>query len=177
MSAMTSAATCEYPVLGYMPMPENFRYKEVLSRGRPCHDPMSRFRMKHPKMPCSRRAKIFAPFDALRGFNEAVASKEVIYTGRPELSENEKEQLSDKLALLHKLTCNKKAAKKNAPLVTVTYFQPCLDESNDAYGAGGTIESITGICSRVDALISHMIYVGDQSIPLEYLTSISCDEL
>ena len=177
MSSMTSAATYEDPVLGYMPMPENFRYKEVMLRGRPCHDPGSSFRIKHPKMPCSRRAKIFAPFDALRGFNEAVASKEVIYTGRPELSEDEKEQLNDKLAVLHKLTINREEAKKNAPIVTVTYYQPCLDETNESYGTDGTFETVTGICNRVDVVITCTIRVGNQSIPLEDLISISCDVL
>ena len=173
MSSMTSAATYEYPVLGYVPMPENFRYKDVILRGRPCHDPGSRFRIKHPKMPCSRRAKIFAPFDALRGFNEAVASKEIFYTERPELSEDEKEQLNNKLAILHKLTINRKEAKKNAPLVKVTFYQPCLDELNDSYGKGGTLETITGICRRVDAVVTCTITIEDQVIALDDIVYIS----
>ena len=44
-------------------------------------------------MPCSRRAKIFAPFDALKGFSEAVASKDVLYRDRVILTPEDQEEL------------------------------------------------------------------------------------
>ena len=53
-----------------------FRYPDVLRRGRPVHDPQDAFSSRHPAMPLSRRAKIFSPFDALKGFNEALREKE-----------------------------------------------------------------------------------------------------
>ena len=59
--------------LGAMPMPAGFRYREVFLRGKPAHDRYDAFRVRHPQMPASRRAKIFAPFEALRGFDEALA--------------------------------------------------------------------------------------------------------
>ena len=52
-------------ILGYMPEPKNFKYKAVLEHGRPQHEPFDAFRLKHPIMPLQKRAKIFAPFDAL----------------------------------------------------------------------------------------------------------------
>ena len=55
--------------------PEGFRYSEVLRRGRPVHDPLDPFTVRHPAMPLSRRAKIFSPFDALRGFGDAITAK------------------------------------------------------------------------------------------------------
>lgn len=173
MSVMTSTIDCDYPPIGYMPMPPGFKYRDVLKKGRPQHDRLSLFRLKHPQMPCSRRAKIFAPFDALRGFNEAVASKEVGYTGKPELSEEEKERLDKKLTILHKLTYNRKTARKNAPHVTVTYYQPCSDEQSDAYGTDGTIESISGICSRVDTQITYAITIDHTNILLDDIISIT----
>ncbi len=59
-------------MLGYLPMPENFKYKAVLEQGQPKHEPFDAFRLKHPSMPLSQRAKIFAPFDALRGFDFSI---------------------------------------------------------------------------------------------------------
>ena len=41
-------------VLGYMPMPANFRYREVALRGRPQHKGWDAFSIKHPPMPASR---------------------------------------------------------------------------------------------------------------------------
>ena len=67
-------------------MPADFPYAEVLRKGQPVHTPTDDFRLKHPSMPAGRRAKIFSPFDALKGFNEAVASKEVLYEMRRQLS-------------------------------------------------------------------------------------------
>ncbi len=49
-----------------------FRYQDVLDKGRPCHDPLDPFSLRHPPMLLSRRAKIFAPFDALKGYTEAI---------------------------------------------------------------------------------------------------------
>ena len=44
--------------------------------------------MQRPKMPIKERAKIFAPFDALRGFRELLATEEVVYEDRIEPSED-----------------------------------------------------------------------------------------
>ena len=62
-------------MIGYMPMPENFRYKNVYLRGKPVHRDMDAFSLKHPAMDSGKRAKIFSPFDALRGFNFAVLTR------------------------------------------------------------------------------------------------------
>ena len=59
----------EKAILGYMPEPKNFKYKEVMAHGKPQHEMFDPFRLKHPSMPLQKRAKIFAPFDALRGFD------------------------------------------------------------------------------------------------------------
>ena len=53
-------------------------------------------------MPASRRAKQFMPFDALRGLKEAIAAKEKRPEPRRELTDYMKEQISKKLAELHK---------------------------------------------------------------------------
>ncbi len=58
-------------------IPEGFPYRQILLLGRPVHEPYSRFRARHPRMDPGRRAKIFAPFDALRGFDLALTAKRV----------------------------------------------------------------------------------------------------
>lgn len=47
----------------------SFRYQSVYEKGRPLHKPTDSFSLKHPSMDLSRRAKIFNPFDALKGFS------------------------------------------------------------------------------------------------------------
>lgn len=57
-------------------IPANFRYRDVLRRGKPVHEKFDRFSIRHPAMPLEKRAKIFAPFDALKGFSDAIAAVE-----------------------------------------------------------------------------------------------------
>ena len=57
------------PPLGYASIPPGFPYLDVLQKGRPLHEKTDPFRIRHPSMDTGRRAKIFAPFDALRGFS------------------------------------------------------------------------------------------------------------
>ncbi|MCR5702579.1 MAG: hypothetical protein K6G76_10620 [Lachnospiraceae bacterium] len=57
--------------------PQDFKYIEVIKKGKNKHIKNDAFYLKHPPMDLSRRAKIFAPFDALKGFNEAIEEKNV----------------------------------------------------------------------------------------------------
>ena len=54
----------------------SFRYREVYEKGKPVHEKNDSFSVKHPPMELSRRAKIFSPFDALKGFSEELAKTE-----------------------------------------------------------------------------------------------------
>ena len=56
------------------------------------------------KMSRAERARQFMPFAALRGFEDLIARQERIYTPRRELSEEEAERLSDRLAALERGT-------------------------------------------------------------------------
>ena len=51
-------------------LPSSFRYRNVLEKGKPVHDKNDNFSIRHPAMDLSRRAKIFNPFDALKGFGD-----------------------------------------------------------------------------------------------------------
>ena len=54
----------------------SFRYKDVYEKGKPVHDKNDNFSVKHPPMELSKRAKIFSPFDALKGFSDELAKAE-----------------------------------------------------------------------------------------------------
>ena len=138
--------------IGVMAMPVDFRYREVFLKGRPRHDRYDPFRIRHPSMDRGHRAKIFSPFDALKGFNEAVASKDVLYEDRIELLQEDSEELSRRLNVLHNLTFNSRMARANRVQVTVTYYEPCSDENSEAYGLRGQYKTITGICWNVDTI-------------------------
>ena len=48
---------------------------------------------RHPPMPRPDRAKQFMPFAALRGYDEAIAEKEIIFEPRAELSDEQRDRL------------------------------------------------------------------------------------
>lgn len=148
-------------------MPEGFPYREVFLRGKPQHERFDDFDAKHPKMPCGKRAKIFAPFDALKGFNEAVAAKDVVYVEPIELGQQDREELDRCLNILHKLTINGRAAKANRVVVTVTYYVPCEDPESFSFGIKGQYKTVTGICWGVDSVLFHRIRVGAIYSPSE----------
>lgn len=65
------------------------------------------------RMTRSERAKIFMPFAALKGYEEATAAREDVLTERIELSEERQSYLNDQLTQL----------EKGMP-IRITYFQP-----------------------------------------------------
>ena len=158
--------------VGVMPMPVDFRYREVFLRGRPQHARYDDFGARHPKMACAKRAKIFSPFDALKGFNEAVSSKEVPYVERIEPEQQDREELDRRLNILRALTFNGRMAKANRVEVTVRFYVPCADKNNFAFGLRGLYESVTGICRGVDPELTRTIRVGGRAIAFDSIVSV-----
>lgn len=154
--------------VGYMPMPADFRYKAVYDRGKPS------LPKKHPMMDTGHRAKIFAPFDALRGFNLAIMSKEVLYVPKRILEEAEQEELNRRLTILHNLTINGRMARANKPVAEVTYFVPCTDRNHEAYGWKGTYTTIKDIVWNVD-FISATVRVGKTHIRMADISDVTAD--
>ena len=175
-------------VIGYMPMPVNFEYRSLFLHGRPKHEKYDDFWRKHPPMDTVHRAKIFSAFDALTGFGDCIASKEVQYSDRRHLSEEKHENLDKKLSVLRRLTRNSREVRRNMPQISVEYFSPCTDRNSFAYGTGGIYETVSGICRKIDD-ISDTITVGETVIPIDdisllvsvsfaliYVRSLSCLE-
>ena len=167
--AMNTGWQRTWPVVGDMPMPLDFRHAAVLRRGRPRHGSPGKlatydtFYIKHPPMECSRRAKLFAPFDALAGFSQCIKAKQELYCERRRLTEGEREDLDARAAKLHRLTLNGRMARQNAVLVSITYFEPCSDINSESYtkeGRYGQYMTITGIVCRVDLINQKIILRG-----------------
>lgn len=104
-------------------------------------------------MDLGHRAKIFAPFAALKGFSESIAAKDVVYRDRIELSEDDRKELDKKLRILKGLTFNSRMARQNHVKVTVVYYVPCADENHDAFEFRGSYREISGICQGVDTVL------------------------
>ena len=153
--------------IGVMPVPADFRYLNVFLKGKPQHDRFDAFRVRHPMMDVGHRAKIFAPFDALKGFSEAIASKDVQYEYRIELSSEDAEELARRLSILHNLTFNSRMARANRVQVSVTYYEPCSDKDHDSYGIKGRYKTVTGICWNVDTEEKHTILIDRIQLSLE----------
>lgn len=119
--------------IGAMQMPDDFRYRKAFIKGMPVHDKWDSFRAKHPAMPRSRWAKIFAPFDALKGFDEAIGSKRNIYVDRIELEEDSLQELNLQLNILKNYTWNSRMAWQNRIAVTITNFQQTAETDQGKY--------------------------------------------
>lgn len=125
------------------------RYGNIIFRDGPIHDG-DVFSRKHPKMSQQNRAKLFAPFAALVGFDERVRKKEINYVPKHELDSDEEWELNHQLYRLHCLTANSRLARANMVGVSIEYFVICTDEENDAYRVKGQYKTITGVVLKVD---------------------------
>lgn len=156
--------------IGKMAMPAGFKYRNVYLKGKPQHQGWDDFTIKHPPMPASRWAKIFAPFDALKGFDEAIEEQEELFVRKPELSGFQKEQLDEKIGILHRMTRNGKLARENKVTASVEYFEAsATDRQLDGQGDGcetlGKIKKIDGQVWKVD-ITFHSIQIADSVIDL-----------
>ena len=110
---------------------------------------MARTTVRAP-MPASRRAKQFAPFDALKGLKEAIAEKERIPTPRRILAEDALSELNETLSQLRK-----------GSIVTVVYY--CIYEQE--------YHQITGAVVSVDTYWS-LVQIGNMAIDFSEIFEI-----
>ena len=76
--------------VGAMEMPRGFCYRDVFLKGKPRHEKDDGFLFRHPRMEHAKRAKIFAPFDALKGFDDALGAYARAAAGPEETDANER---------------------------------------------------------------------------------------
>ena len=143
------------------------RYGGIIFLDRPVHDG-DLFSRRHPSMTRLNRAKIFAPFAALVGFDECVRRKEIQYVSKVELDADEEWELNRRLLIIHDRTANSKLARANAVVVKVEYFAVCTDSENDAYWEKGQYLTVTGRAVKVDPHTQELTLVvegGKKGIP------------
>ena len=151
------------------------KYKYAFSRERPAHELCDEFSLRHPRMPLQQRAKIFSPFAALRGFEEALESKLEHYVSRSERSEEDQARINRVLMELCARTVNGCPARDRPITLTVTYFVPCADEAHEAYGLRGTYETLTGTLRKIDPTLRKTIRIGETVISFSDISEIRID--
>ncbi|MBR1742647.1 MAG: hypothetical protein IJ733_12435 [Lachnospiraceae bacterium] len=151
-----------------------FKYGKILEKGKPVHPKYDPFSIRHPHMELSRRAKIFAPFDALKGFHEAITEKDVLYEKRRELSEAETEKIDRILFRLKELTKNGRTARENQIQAAITCFIPLEAPDQPASDAYGTCKKISGTVFGIDE-ICRKIKINDIWISFDDILDIDCE--
>lgn len=99
------------------------------------------------------RAKQFMPFDALRGFREAMEEKERMIVPKRDLSEEQKEELDWKLRRL-----------QEKDMITVEFFQD------------REYVQITGRVSRIDE-VNRALTIADMKIAFDDISDLPGDML
>ena len=122
-------------------------------------------------MEAGRRAKIFAPFDALRGFSDAVSAREISYEPFRAPDTERMEILSRKLALLLPLVENSGLARKNQVRLEVTYFCPCEDPDIENHEFLGRYRTLEGRLKKIDP-VRFQLQLDDQLIDLDDIYDI-----
>ncbi|MEY8355542.1 YolD-like family protein [Lachnospiraceae bacterium 54-53] len=97
------------------------------------------------------RAKQFMPFDALKGFREAVAEKEWIIVPKRDLSEEKKEELDCKLRQI-----------QQEDIITVEYFQD------------REYVQVTGMVTRIDDA-GRTLEIANRRIAFVDISDLKCD--
>ena len=104
-------------------------------------------------MPPSKRAKQFAPFQALKGLNEAIANKERLITPCRELTE-------DSIAEINRVLIN----LTSGSLVTAVYYCDFAQE----------YQQLTGYVKKVDPLCK-CLQIGIVSIDFRDISNLWAD--
>ena len=139
-----------------------FAYDDLLRLQRPVHD-NDVFSRRHPKMARLNRAKLFAPFAALTGFEEAVRAKEVPYVPKRVLDPEEVGAINRTLNRLSQSTYVR---------VKVEYFEVCTDRNHDACGRMGLYHTLSGVVRKVDP-VEQAITIGDKCIPFDAIGTLT----
>ena len=140
-------------------------YASIAQQQRPQHQ-WDDFSIKHPKMSRAGRAKIFMPYDALKGYKEAVREKERLFENKRQLSGEETEKINTRLACLVNVCASRRATGQPPPSVSVRYFTevPLSDEDillgADPCAVRGYYLNVTGIVRKISQFEKYLIVDG-----------------
>ena len=130
-------------------------YHAIRQEHRPLHDGDA-FSVRHPKMDITKRAKLFMPFDALRGFDAAIdiAKSSAVLVRRRDLDEGETAALDKKLRRLSGLF---QACRRHHRTMTVsaTHF---VEKAKDGNGAPlGAYEAVRGDLTALNPVHQYLV--------------------
>ena len=148
-----------------------FAYSDIIGLGRPAHDGDA-FSRRHPRMAQLNQAKIFAPFAALSGYDEAVRSKQVPYVPRRQRDAGQMRALNRALATLERATRTGALARWNRVEARVEYFEACRDPNHEAFGREGLYHVLTGVVWKVDP-VGKVLVVGERTLPFADIYGIT----
>ena len=123
----------------------------------------------HPQMARADRAKQFMPFAALRGYEEAIADKQVIWVPRRELGEEQRDRLDAQLQDLSQLL-----SSGQRPRVSLRYFTVRPDQ-RDAAVPLGQYHALSGTAIKMD-LEGQRLRLDSASVPLADITALRVGE-
>ena len=142
-------------------------YEKILLAERPIHL-QDAFSAKHPPMPREKRAKLFAPFDALAGYGEALGEQEVIYQEREVLSEEARQELDKKLDFLRNVYHERRQGTKyvGGSLAAKAFEPPCVTiryyEDVPGQDGRGMYHTFSGGGVKIDLAHGYLLLTSSQ---------------
>ena len=136
-------------------MNNTHHYDDIIHLPRP--EPATR-----PRMAMEARAAQFSPFAALTGYDDATREEARLVEMRQELSEDMKDMLDAKLAIIVQHI-------KEQPNIAVTYFLP------DGKKAGGRYVTVSGNVKKLDGVERVIMMTDGTKISLEDVRMIEGD--
>lgn len=114
---------------------------------------------KHPRMSIANRAAQFSPFAALTGYDAAVSETARLTETRPELDEQRKAVLDERLRILQD-------AITETPQVDITHFVP------DLYKFGGELVRHSGSLIRIDPVEGSIRFADGLKVAIDDIHDI-----
>ena len=112
-----------------------------------------------PHMPAADRAAQFAPFAALTGYGDVIKETARRTDAAPELTEDERERLDQKLRSLLDMP-------DGPPELLITYFVP------DEKKAGGEYRRVSGRIRRIEEVSGHILMEDGIRIRKDFVVDI-----
>lgn len=124
------------------------KYQSIISMHRPISE-------KHGKMSRVERAKQFAPFAALKGFEDAIGRENRTLLSKPTLSKEMTEQIDQRLR-----------SAQAGDFVSISYF--IQDDTIPQYGMVGIV---SGVLQKIDT-VERVVYITGTTISLDDILDV-----
>lgn len=134
------------------------KYEDIINCSRP--------KSNMVYMPIASRAKIFMPFAALKGYDDAIDEKKKIYTERIELIDETKEEIDRQVSSIKNMLTRDEKAN-----ITIRFFEKDEEVSRQKGLDMGKYVEITGEVVKVDVL-GRRIKIMDKYINIEDVYAI-----